>query len=606
METPEPGITDKVPPLRDLVDVALLQQIQDWFAATTGLTTRIRDTAGTPITETSGLTEFCQLVTSTDCGVRGCLRSHEHAVAALRESEGPVRYDCHAHLIQMAAPIRVNGQLLGFIVVGQSPTRPLTRTQVEEVARSSRVDPDELWAASRGLTVWSEDAARQTAETLMAVANAVTDLSYQGYVLKRKLREFEALHEVTDALTESRTLAEVLAVIAKSITEGMGMRACLVRLINERAGTLDIAASHGLSISYKNKGPVRLQDSLVGQAALRHGVVAVPDIRTEPRFRFREEAEAEGLRSMLCIGMESRGRPAGIVCVYTGERHDFTDSEIELLRTLADHAALAIERARLLDDLRTANQRLRESYEQTVAVQEQLIQAGRLAVLGELATGIAHEAKNPLSAIMNLAGYVRDFADELSTDEIRRRSQSIIDEVRRTTDIVNEVRELARPDVGFETSVVSLGELGEEVLEFMRFDNDAQGVRLVGEFPPDGPHANVNRDKLRQALINLVRNALQAVQPGEGEVHVRAHEENGSAVLTIADNGVGIPRELVARIWQPFFSTKGKSGTGLGLDIVRRIVTAHEGHVSVDSSEGKGTTFTVILPAVQATERGAT
>ena len=606
METTAPGKPALVPPLDELVDVRLLQQIQDWFAATTGLTTRIRDTSGNPITGISGLTEYCRLITGTSCGVAGCLQSHEFAVAALRDSDEPVRYDCHAHLLQIAAPIRVDGQLLGFIVVGQSPSRPLTRQEVEQTARRVGVDPEALWEAARKLPVWSEETARQTASVLMTVANAITDLSYQGYVLKRKLREFEALHQVTDALTESGSLAEVLAVIAQSITEGMGMRACLVRFINERTGTLDIAAAHGLSVTYRNKGPVALRDTLVGQAALRTGVVVVPDISQEARFRFREEAEAEGLRSMLCVGMESRGRPIGIVCVFTGELHEFTHDEVALLRTLADHAALAIERARLLDDLRTVNQRLRDSYEQTVSVQEQLVQAAQLAVLGQLASGIAHEAKNPLSAIMNLAGYVRDFAEELDAGEVRQRCQAIIDEVRRTTDIINEVREFARPATGFATETVSLRQLGEEVLELLRFDDDAQGVRLTADFPADGPYVNVNRDKFRQAVVNLVRNALQAVQPGAGEVRLGAREQDGAAVLVVSDNGHGIPRDQLARIWQPFFSTKGEAGMGLGLDIVRRIVTAHEGSVAVESREGEGTTFTITLPAVRpAPEPGA-
>ena len=92
----------RIPPLRDLVDLQMLQRIQDWFAATTGLTTRLRDDQGEPVTQTSGLTRFCRLLGSSQEGIAGCLRSHEHAIAALQASDEPVRYNCYAQLLQIA------------------------------------------------------------------------------------------------------------------------------------------------------------------------------------------------------------------------------------------------------------------------------------------------------------------------------------------------------------------------------------------------------------------------------------------------------------------------------------------------------------------------
>lgn len=586
----------RIPPLRELVDVDVLQQIQDWFAATTGLTTRIRDDEGRPITRISGMTEFCRLIADSDAGVAGCLRSHEHAIAELQKTDECVCYDCHADLIQIAAPIKIQDQLMGFLVVGQSPARRLTRKQVARIAKSAQVDEEQLWQASQELTVWSEGIARQTANTLKSVADTVTGLSYQGWVLKRKLEELEAVYEVAETLTEPASLDETLGVIVEAIPTALGMKACLLRLINERAGTLDLGASYGLSIDYRHKGPVRLQDSLVSQTALRGEVLTVPDIATEPRFRFREEALREGLRSMMCVGMESRGRRIGIVCVYPAEVHEFTQEEIELTQALADQAAVAIERARLTDELRAANQRLREAYEQALAVQEQLVHSEKLAVVGELATGIAHEVKNPLSAIMNFAGYIRDFAADLDPAEVRERSQAIIDEVQRTVDIINEVRDYARPAPAYETEPVSLNDVAREVVSFMRFDEEAKLVQLDGQYAQDDPHARFNRDKMKQVLLNLVRNAVQAVEPGNGQVTVSVGERDGNALMTVTDNGRGIPREQLARIWQPFFTTKGQGGMGLGLDICRRIVTAHGGTITVDSEEDRGTTFTVSLP----------
>ncbi|MFQ5808313.1 MAG: ATP-binding protein, partial [Armatimonadota bacterium] len=106
----------------------------------------------------------------------------------------------------------------------------------------------------------------------------------------------------------------------------------------------------------------------------------------------------------------------------------------------------------------------------------------------------------------------------------------------------------------------------------------------------------VHRDKIRQMLVNLVRNAAQATRPPDGEIRVSACEERGQAVVRVQDNGEGIPEEALPKIWDPFFTTRGRAGTGLGLDICRRIVAAHGGTVEVESEAGKGTTFTVKIP----------
>ena len=585
-----------MPSLRELVDVKILQRIQDWFAATTGLATRIRDAEGRPITQTSGMTSYCSLIAGTAEGARGCGLSHRDAIARLRGSDTPVRYDCHAGLIQIAAPIRVEGELLGMVVIGQSPEHPLSPEFVERVARASGVAPERLQAAAGELTPWSDEVARHMADVLMSIANTISELSFQGYELGRNLKELSTLYEVAETLAGADTVADALRFITQAMTDTLGVRGCSLRLVNEATGRLDPAAYYNLTASYRYKGPVPIGDSIYDSCALAGEVVAVPDVRVDPNFRYRTEARDEGLISMLCVGLEIRGKAIGVARVYTAEPHEFSMEEIHLMRALANQAAVAIDRKRLVDQLQEANRQMRAAYERLAATQDQLVHAEKLALIGELGSGIAHEVKGPLSGIVFAAANIRDHYDSLSTEEIIDSSGLIVEEARRVRDIIDQVRDYAKPAESEPLGKESLADIANEVLAFMRFDEDARHVQLSLESPDGDVHARVNRDHMKQILMNLVRNAAQAVQPGTGRVEVRVLRDGAYAVVEVHDNGPGIPDEHRDRIWEPFFTPKGQAGTGLGLDVVRRLVAAQEGTVSLDTEVGKGATFSVRIP----------
>ncbi|MFQ6097758.1 MAG: PocR ligand-binding domain-containing protein, partial [Armatimonadota bacterium] len=586
----------RIPPLRELVDVEILQRIQDWFAATTGLATRIRDVDGSPITKISGMTTYCSLIAGTDEGARGCSRAHRDAMKLLQESDEPVRYDCHGGLIQIAAPIRVEGELLGMVVIGQSPEQPLSPEFVQRVARASGVDEDELQKAATELTPWSDEVARHMADVLMSVANTISELSFQGYELRRNLQELSTLYEVAGTLTRAETLADTLHVITKAMTETLGVKGCSLRLLNEATRRLDPASYYNLTAAYRYKGPVPVGDSIYDSCALAGDIVVVPDVRIDPNFRYRENARKEGLVSMLCVGLEIRGKAIGVARVYTSEPREFTVDEIELMRALANHAAVAIDRARLVDRLQEANRQMREAYERLATTQDQLVHAEKLALIGELGGGIAHEVKGPLSGILFAAANIRDHLDTMSEEQVKESCSLIVEEARRVREIIDQVREYAKPAEADERTVESLADIVSEVLAFMKFDEDARDVTLSLQSPDGDVRARVNRDHVKQILMNLVRNAAQAVRPGTGHVDVRVSRDGDCAVLQVRDDGVGIPQEHLDRIWQPFFTTKGRGGTGLGLDVVRRLVAAQEGTISVESEVGRGSTFTVRLP----------
>ena len=226
--------------------------------------------------------------------------------------------------------------------------------------------------------------------------------------------------------------------------------------------------------------------------------------------------------------------------------------------------------------------------------ERELVRSERLAAVGKMAAMITHEVRNPLSSIgLN----TELLEDELAPDatEARNLCRSIHREVDRLTAITEEYLAFARlpkPKLAAEPINPMVGALAA----FVREDLAVKQVTLVTELAPGDPIAQIDAGQIRQCLINLVRNAADAVAAnGGGKVTLRTRTVGSAIEIAVEDNGVGIPADLQPRLFDPFFSTK-ESGSGLGLALTQQIVRDHGGNLRVDSAVGRGTTFTVSVP----------
>ena len=269
--------------------------------------------------------------------------------------------------------------------------------------------------------------------------------------------------------------------------------------------------------------------------------------------------------------------------------HD--DEFIMNIRELLDKFRLERENERLFQELQAAYQHLKET-------QEQLIHAEKLAVVGKLTAGIAHEIRNQLT-ILGYAEVIRMAVPE--NKQVAQYVQNILDTRNRILSIVDEIRQFAKNQAQSYTKLpVSLTNVVNTALSIIGYDRDAKKRTFVRDFQV-APVLTMNPDKIIQVVINLVRNAVQATAEN-GTITVIISANDSRALIDITDNGCGIPPEQQELIWQPFFTTKGETGTGLGLDICRRIIEGHHGRISCRSEVGVGTTFTIELPL----EEGAT
>ena len=216
----------------------------------------------------------------------------------------------------------------------------------------------------------------------------------------------------------------------------------------------------------------------------------------------------------------------------------------------------------------------------------------RLAALGHLAAGVAHEIRNPLSTIKGVALYIARRMPLGGREE--EAAQRMIDEVERLDRVVSELLDFARPG-SFETVLADLGEIIGRALRLAEADIKAKGIAVVQEMEPDFPKVKISPERLTQALLNLFLNAVQAMDHS-GTLRVAARTlPNAMFSITVADTGPGIPPEIQASIFTPYFTTK-PSGTGLGLAIVYQIAEGHGGRVSVGNAAGQGAEFTLTLP----------
>jgi two-component system sensor histidine kinase HydH len=247
----------------------------------------------------------------------------------------------------------------------------------------------------------------------------------------------------------------------------------------------------------------------------------------------------------------------------------------------------------LADRFNVMARRLRDSQRDTQEAQARLIRSERLASVGECAGSLAHEIRNPLGAVVAAARMLSSRAAQATTYDRERLATVIADEARRLSRILSDFLVFARPRP-LSIQPHSMNALVDEILELLRLDDLAHGRTLEWRAGPESGPCELDRDQVKQALWNLLRNALEATAAG-GRVLVRTVQGVDRVTVEIADDGAGIAPERQARLFEPFYTTK-KGGSGLGLAIAHRIVSAHGGTISLSSRPGEGTRISVTLP----------
>ncbi len=262
------------------------------------------------------------------------------------------------------------------------------------------------------------------------------------------------------------------------------------------------------------------------------------------------------------------------------------------LKEAFDKYFMMKENKRLVSELTKKVDELKETQQQLMDAQDKLINQGKRVAVGNLAAGLSHEVKNQLIPI-SLLEFLRD---EVSEDGLVIINQ-INESCNRIVDLIDEIRALSKgEEPNYSIQSMAITKVIEESVYLSRLDPDVKPVKISLDHQYRG-FVMMDKDKIIQVLLNLIRNAAHAVSKSKNPTITLKTERNGKyALLHIMDNGIGIEKDILMKIWQPFFTTKGENGTGIGLDIVRRIIEGHSGTITCLSQPNEGTVFTFTLP----------
>jgi signal transduction histidine kinase len=455
------------------------------------------------------------------------------------------------------------------------------------------------------------------------------------------------LNELRESLQQQTATADVLKVISRSTFDLQTVLDALIESATRLSGAtrghifqfdgefLRFAAAYGAwpgFIEHLESHPLRPgPGTIAGRAAFERRTIHSHDVLQEPSYELMEAVKQQGYRTVLAVPMLREGDLRGVIAILKTNVEPFTTKQIELIETFADQAMIAIENVRLFENVEARTRELTKSLEDLRTAQDRLVQTEKLASLGQLTAGIAHEIKNPLNFVNNFSGVSVELIDELrqalaganldnkpraEITEIADMLQSNLDKVvqhgKRADAIVKNMLLHSRQGSG-ERRLIDVNALVEESFNLAyhgaRAEKKNFDVMVEQSLDPAAGTADLFPQEITRVLLNLISNGVYATAKkaqtmGEGykPTLIASTKSLGDRVeIKIRDNGTGIPPEIRDKMFNPFFTTKpAGEGTGLGLSISHDIVVKqHGGSVEVETQSGEFTEITIVLPRAE-------
>jgi len=398
------------------------------------------------------------------------------------------------------------------------------------------------------------------------------------------------LVEISIKLTSEKNPDKLLELIIVSALDFLQAERSTVFLIDE--DTNELYSKVGTGVNAKEiRFP--LDKGIAGYVARTGESLIIENPYEHPLFNKEVDLKTGFVtRDILTVPMKNvEDKIIGVFQVLNKLNGKFNDEDKEYAMAFASIAAVAIENARLIEEQKKQYNLLQKAYQELQAAQETIIKQEKFATIGQLASGINHEIKNQLGVIMAVEAIRKMFPDN---QKIQMYTQLILDARNRIVSLLDEIRDFAKKK-DYEKTQVNLIDLINRTINICRFDKDLDTMKFV--FEPEGninPIVFINADKIQQVLINLIRNAGHASEP-KSKIEISLEKQDNFWLIKVRDYGKGIPDEIKEKVWEPFFTTKS-SGTGLGLDICKKIIENHNGEIWFESEVGKGTTFFIKLP----------
>jgi signal transduction histidine kinase/DNA-binding response OmpR family regulator len=435
------------------------------------------------------------------------------------------------------------------------------------------------------------------------------DMEVRNRELSAALQRRDSLNEAGKAMSWILSLPDLLDFFVGLVVQELGVNRASLMLLDETAGELSIVASRGIPSEIAAQARLKLGDGVAGLVARTGEPFLMTDAAHDPRLETRRRSDlSESFISapiLASIPIKSLEKVLGVINLTDRRSGDpFDDDDVAYVQSLAGQAAVAIERTRHVEALEKAIQRLEST-------QRQLVMAERLKALGEMAAGIAHDFNNTLNGILMRAQRLATAWQRLEKNpgEIKENLRMIEKLALQGAETVRRLQDFTRIRKDRPYEVMDLNRAVRDSVEMTQRQwkhvaaIGGRQIRVVLELCEISPSRGTPSE-LVQVVNNLIFNAVEAMPQG-GTLTLRTLQEDNWIRLDVIDTGVGMEKNVQSQFLEPFFTTKER-GQGLGTSIVFGIVERHSGKISISSEKGKGTTFTVRLPACTDSTTGET
>ncbi|HEY2546884.1 MAG TPA: PAS domain S-box protein, partial [Candidatus Acidoferrum sp.] len=486
-------------------------------------------------------------------------------------------------------------ELLGADIPGTMYANPADRERLKKLLQEHGTVADFEFEMRR-----KDGEIRTVLESSISVKDAAGNVTaYQGFLLditerkraeqeiRRRNRELLVLNSIGQTLMESMDLSDSLHRTLRQMAELFSLDACALYLFDEEGTKIRRVAAVGHRSEYARNFPaVDLKGDLLPHIKAVHATFLSVQGLPLPAI-FREAQRKEELLSAYIVVLWSKDRVIGGLTVGSRTPKEFSPADVNLLIAVGSQLSSAIERTTLYEEARQAYENLRRT-------QEQLLHSEKMAAVGQLISGVAHELNNPLTAILGYSQLLTS-SGQMGPQGIEY-SEKLYKQAQRTHRIVQNLLSFARQHKP-ERVPVQLNLILEETLALRDYDLRMNHIRVHLELSPELPYTSADPHQLQQVFLNMVNNAVDAMleHSNEGDLWVRTGAKDDKLFIEFTDSGPGV--KDASRVFDPFYTTKpvGK-GTGLGLSICYGIISEHGGTIQVHNVPPRGASFTIEVP----------